>query len=312
MSVSNLVSDRSPLTSLLLILLNIFLGFVLVGPVLGLGIASLFYDGNLLTDIQTPENRPDIVVPLLITQSAATLIGLIIFPLIHITAIERKNIPPFFPPQQNTLLSLFLVMAGGLSFMITISPLVEWNMNIDFPEFLAGFERWARQAEDQTAQLTKVMTNFTTTGDLIIGLVVIALLPAIGEELVFRGMFQNEFYRGTGNIHISIWISAIIFSAIHFQFYGFVPRVLLGGLFGYLYYWSGTLVVPMFGHFVNNAFGVIMIYLHRHDITDLNVEDNTAAPLPYVILNAVLTAGLLYYIWRHYRQVPRQTSDPSF
>ena len=144
------------------------------------------------------------------------------------------------------------------------------------------------------------------------GLIVIALLPAIGEELVFRGMFQNEFFRGTRNIHLSIWVSAIIFSAIHFQFYGFVPRLLLGALFGYLYYWSGTLLIPMFAHFFNNAFGVIMIYLHRHEITDLNVEDNTAAPLQYVILNALLTVGLLYYIWRHYRQLPTQTSDPSY
>ena len=99
-------------------------------------------------------------------------------------------------------------------------------------------------------------------------------------------MFQNEFFRGNGNIHFAIWLSAIIFSAIHFQFYGFIPRLLLGALFGYLYYWSGNLLIPMFAHFVNNAFGVIMIYLHRHEITDLNVEDNTAAPLQYVILNA--------------------------
>ena len=156
------------------------------------------------------------------------------------------------------------------------------------------------------------MTTFDSGMDLMIGIFVIALLPAIGEELVFRGMFQNEFYRGTGNIHLAIWASAIIFSAIHFQFYGFIPRLLLGALFGYLYYWSGNLLVPMFAHFFNNAFGVIMIYLHRHELTDLNVEDNTAAPLQYVILNIVLTVGLLYFIWRHYQQVPNQTTDTSY
>jgi uncharacterized protein len=312
MSVPNLVSDRPPLLSLLTILLNVFLGFVVAGPVLGLGIASFFYEGNLLNDIQTPDNRPDIVVPLLITQSVATLIGLIIFPLIHIVAVEHKRIPAFFPPQQKTLFALVLIMALGLTFVIAISPLVEWNMNLNFPEFLKGFERWAREAEDKTEQLTKVMTSFDSVGDLVLGLIVIALLPAIGEELVFRGMFQNEFLRATKNIHVSIWVSAIIFSAIHFQFYGFLPRLLLGALFGYLYHWSGTLLIPMFAHFVNNAFGVIMIYLHRHEITDLNVEDSTAAPLEYVFLNAVLSLGLLYYVWRHYRKLPTQASDPSF
>ena len=310
MSVPNLVSDRSPLLSLLLILLNVFLGFVLVGPMLGLGIASLFYDGNLLNDIQNPDDNPGIVLALLTTQSIATLVGLIIFPAIHIVSIEHKRISRFFPPQRKTLFVLFLVMAVGLTFMIAISPLVEWNMNLKFPEFLKEFETWARDAEDKTAQLTKIMTDFGSVGDLMIGLIVIALLPAIGEELVFRGMFQNEFFRGTGNIHLAIWASALIFSAIHFQFYGFIPRVLLGALFGYLYYWSGTLLVPMFAHFFNNAFGVVMIYLHRHEITDLNVEDNTAAPLQYVILNLVLTVGLLYYLWKHYQDVPKGTSDP--
>ena len=309
MSVPNLVSDRSPLLSLLIIVLNVFLG-VVVGQVLGIEMASLLYDGNLLNDIQS--NRPGIYVPLLIMLGSGTLIGFIIFPIVHLVAIERKRISPFFPHQHKTLFALFLVMALGLTFIITISPLAEWNMNMEFPNFLKGVESWAREAEDKAAELTKAMTSFASVGDLVLGLIVIALLPAIGEELVFRGLFQNEFFRGSGNIHLSIWMAAIIFSAIHLQFYGFVPRLLLGALFGYLYYWSGNLLIPMFAHFFNNAFGVIMVYLHRQEITELNVEDNVAAPLQYVILNAALTAGLLYYIWRHYRQLPGQTSDPSY
>ncbi len=307
----NLVSDRPPLRSLLTILLNIFLGFVVVGPGLGLAIASLFYDGTLLAlleEIQDPEAHPDILVPLLVTQSVATLVGLIILPSIHLVALERKRIKPFFPDQPRIWIALLMVMGIGITFMISISPLVEWNMNLKFPEFLKEFESWARDAEDRTAKLTEVMTNFKTTGDLMIGLIVIALLPAIGEELVFRGMFQNEFMRASGNIHLAIWLSAIIFSTIHFQFYGFVPRVLLGALFGYLYFWSGNLLIPMFAHFFNNAFGVIMIYLHHEKITDLNVEDNTAAPLPYVILNIVLTVGILYYFRKHYRTVREESS----
>lgn len=305
----NLVSNRTPLASLLFILVNVFFGFVLVGPALGIGIASLFYEGNLINDIQNPDSHPDILTPLLIAQSIATFIGLIIFPVIHLLAIEHKRIKPFFPSQQKTLLILLLTMGVGITFMVSISPLVEWNMTVKFPGFLKEFETWAREAEDRTAKLTEVMTNFGSVSDLLIGVFVIALLPAIGEELVFRGMFQNEFYRGTGNIHVAIWVSALIFSTIHFQFYGFVPRLLLGALFGYLYFWSGNLLIPMFAHFFNNAFGVIMIYLHRHKITDLNVEDNTAAPWQYVLLNVALTVGLLYYIWKHYRTLQIPSSD---
>jgi membrane protease YdiL (CAAX protease family) len=305
MSTTNLVSDRSPLGSLLIILLNVFFGFVLVGPMVGLGIASLFYEGDLLRDIQDPGENPGILGALLITQGIATLVGLILFPLIQIVTIEHKRIAPFFPVQQKAGIILFLLMCLGLTFMISISPLVEWNMNVRFPEFLKGFETWAREAEDKTAKLTEIMTSFGSISDLLIGILVIALLPAIGEELVFRGMFQNELYRGTRNIHVAIWFAAVIFSTIHFQFYGFIPRLLLGALFGYLYYWSGNLLIPIFAHFFNNAFGVIMIYLHRQELTDLNVEDNTAAPIQYVLLNVVLTVGLLYYIWKHFRGEPK-------
>ena len=101
MSVPNLVSDRSPLVSLLLILLNVFLGYAVVGQVLGLEIASLVYDGNLLNDMTTADNRSDMRVALLIMAVTGTFIGFIVFPLIHIVAIEHKRIPPFFPPQRT-------------------------------------------------------------------------------------------------------------------------------------------------------------------------------------------------------------------
>jgi membrane protease YdiL (CAAX protease family) len=273
---------------------------------MGLGVASLFYEGSimdLISAIQGPEPGPEMFRVLLITQSIATLVGLIIFPLLHIVALERKSLIPFFPPEEKLLFSIILVSALGITFMVSISPLVEWNMNIKFPEFLKNFETWARDAEDRTAKLTEVMTTFGSVGDLLIGILVIAFLPAIGEELVFRGMFQNEILRASKNIHVAIWLSAIIFSTIHFQFYGFVPRLLLGALFGYLYYWSGNLLIPIFAHFFNNAFGVVMIYLYRQKITDLNVEDTSAAPMPYVVINIVLTIGLLYYFRRHYGRV---------
>lgn len=306
---SNLVSDRRPFVSLLLILINLFFGFVLVGPLLGISIGSFFYEGNLLNDIQHAEDHPEIVEPLLITQAIATFVGLIIFPAIHLFAIERRSIRRFFPEQPRTLWILVLLMGLGITFMVAISPLVEWNMKVQFPEFLKGFETWAREAEDRTAKLTEAMTAFGSVTDLLIGLLVIAILPAIGEELVFRGMFQNEIFRGTGNVHVAIWFSALIFSTIHFQFYGFIPRLLLGALFGYLYVWSGNLIVPIFAHFFNNAFGVTMIYLHRHQLTTLDVEDNTAAPFPLVALNIVLTIGLVYYIWKHYQQLHKPTPN---
>jgi membrane protease YdiL (CAAX protease family) len=207
------------------------------------------------------------------------------------------------------LMMLVLVGFLGLTFSISIAPLIEWNNNWKFPEFMQEFEQWAREKEDYAQKLTEVMTNSLSLNDLFISLVVIAFIPAIGEELVFRGMLQNEIFRASRNIHTAIWTSAVIFSAIHFQLYGFIPRMLLGALFGYLYYWSGNLLLPIFAHFFNNAFGVIGIYLSNNNIVDINMEEDPSFPIYIVTINVILTVGLLYYIRKHYREALEPTSD---
>jgi uncharacterized protein len=308
----NLVSDKPPLLSLLLIIVNVFLGS-LIGSMLGIGIADLFYEGNLSTAIQNSEVNPTLTSSLLIIQSIGTFVGMILFPTIQLLVIEHKKISPFFPIQEKTGFIFLLVSILGLTFMLSISPLTVWNLNSEvpdyFPDFLKQFEIWAREKETLSAKLTETMTNFTSVGDVMVGLLVIALLPAIGEELVFRGLIQNEFFRGTGKIHLSIWASAFVFSAIHLQFFGFIPRLLLGALFGYLYYWSANLLIPMFAHFFNNAFSVIMIYLYAQKITDIDPQDNSYIPFQYVLVNLVITVGLLYYIRKHFRELPKPLSD---
>jgi uncharacterized protein len=300
----NLVSDRPPFRTLIRIVMVVVLGFVIIGPILGLAVSSAFYQGDLLNDLQSTNIQPGFLQAILTMQGIVTLVGLIILPAIYLTRLEHKPLSPFFPRQQQILLILLIVAGIGVTFPISISPLAEWNMNIKFPEFMSGFERWAMQEEERLAKLTSAITDFKSTEELLLGILVIALLPAIGEELVFRGMIQHELWRSTLNIHLAIWISAGIFSAIHMQFYGFIPRLLLGALFGYLYYWSGNLLIPMFSHFFNNAFAVIMVYLNHLEITDVNMEDGEAAPVQYVVIGLLLTLAFIYYIWKHYREFP--------
>ncbi len=299
-SQGNSVSNRTPFQSLLRIVAMVALGFVIVGPLLGLQLAMSVYEGDFVKDMASLSGTPELATAILITQAMATLVGLIIFPLIQITRMERKSLRPFFPFQRQMGMMLVVVAGIGLIFPVSISPLTAWNANISFPDFMNGFERWAKESEERVAMITALITDIDTVPELLIGLFVIALLPAIGEELVFRGMIQQELWRGSGNIHVAIWTSAFIFSAIHVQFYGFIPRVLLGALFGYLYYWSGNLLVPMFSHFFNNAFAVVMLYLYHTGTIDLNVEEDHAAPLKYVIPCIILTITLLYYTREHY------------
>lgn len=296
---TSLVSDRHPLISLLFIVIMVGTGFLLVGPGVGLAVASLFYDGDLLSAIQsTPDYT--LFTPLMITQGFASLLGLIIIPALHVVFIERKPLKSFFNPHERWAVIIPVLIIVGVSFQLALTPLIEWNMNFQFPEFMRGFGEWAREREDALSELTRVLTNFQSQQDLMLAFVVIALLPGIGEELVFRGLIQNELKRSTGNAHVAIWVGAFLFSAIHMQFFGFAPRMLLGALFGYLYQWSGNLWVPMFAHFFHNGFTLVVMYLAQTNVIELDIESNEAAPLPWVVVGLVSTFALLYYFRKLY------------
>jgi membrane protease YdiL (CAAX protease family) len=304
-----LVSNRLPFLSLCLVLATVFIGFVVVGPLLGVAVASSFYDGNLVTDLFSNSDQPGYFLAVMVVQGVATFVGLILFPILHITQLEHKPLQPFFPSQPKVGQVLLGVALLGVAFIIAMSPVVEWNSQFHFPSFLRDFETWAREKEEMATKLTETLTQFKSVGEMLIALLVIAILPGIGEELVFRGLIQRELWRSTKNIHLAIWTSAFLFSAIHLQFFGFFPRMFLGALFGYLYYWSNNLLVPMFAHFFNNGFAVVTMYLNQQNVTDLNVEDNISAPWPYVATAVVATVGLLYFVWKHYRDNPPVTED---
>ena len=301
----SLVSDRPPLQSIFYILLVVLIGFLFVGPGVGLGIASLFYEGDLLAAIQHGTADRSIFLPLMITQGFASLIGLIIGPLMFLWFIEGKKLSPFFRRENDVTKIFAIIPVLGICFYIAISPITEWNMNFQFPELLNDFGDWARAQEDKMMEMTKMLTSFDSTTELIIGLIVIAVIPGIGEELVFRGLIQNELHRSSRNIHIAIWASAFLFSAIHMQFFGFIPRLLLGAFFGYLYYWSGNLLIPMVAHFFHNGFTLVMIHLYNQGSSNIDMDSEETAPLYLVALCAGVTFVLLYYFRKHYLDQPQ-------
>ncbi len=297
------VSNRHPLVSLVSIFLVVAIGFLFLGPLLGMLIASPFYDGDLFSDIssiRTGQLNEKLFVALMIVQGAAGLFGLIIFPLLYLKVIEQKTLADFFQKENNPGLLLMMLIATGICFTIALSPVIEWNMNLTFPDFLSGFERWARQQENSMLELTRFLTTFSSVTDFILGLVVVAVIPGIGEEFVFRGLIQRELQRATHNSHAAIWISAFLFSAIHMQFFGLVPRMLLGALFGYMYHWSGNLLVPMLAHFFHNGITLLLIYAYQQGLSGIDPESNESAPLPIVLGCAVAVVGLLYYFRKLY------------
>jgi membrane protease YdiL (CAAX protease family) len=272
-------------------------GFIIIGPIVGFFAALPFYEGSLFSfmdDIVNPIGKENMKVVLYIVQGGASFVGLFLVPLYYWYRSTRTSFVSLIDRPRVTWLDAALVVAVVITFIGVNSIVIDWNAHLDLPGD-SGFERWARETEDKATELTIFLTQFTTTGQFILGFVVIAVFAGIAEEFVFRGLLQPAIHKASGNIHVAIWLSALLFSSLHMQFFGFVPRVFLGALFGYLYFWSGNLLVPMFAHFVNNAFSVLMIYLHQKALLDIDPVEPESAPWPVVLGSAVLTALLLYY-----------------
>lgn len=294
--------ERHPVITLLLILAIVGLGFIFVGPFVGFFAALPFYPGTMLEMMEAlkdPVNHPELKIPLYIMQGFATLIGLIVGPALFLSR-EAKPLSSFFRKNTTEILPIIVTAIIVIVFMAVNSVFIEWNASVDFPSFLDEFERWARNLEDSAERTTEFMTNFGSDAEMLIALLVIAVLPAIGEELVFRGLIQNELIKATKNVHVSIWFAAFLFSAIHFQFFGFVPRLFLGALFGYLYYWSGNLSLAIFAHFVNNGASLLALYLYQKGTFEFDMETPQAAPANVVIIASLATAGLLYYFYKYF------------
>src|SRR5690606_12799644 len=110
-----------------------------------------------------------------------------------------------------------------------------------------------KEMEKAAAEITEFLATSDTLPQLLMNILVIGVIAGIGEELIFRGVVLRKLLKGLNNTHVAVWLSAIIFSAIHFQFYGFLPRAMLGALFGYLYVWTGNIRIPIAAHIFNNT-----------------------------------------------------------
>jgi membrane protease YdiL (CAAX protease family) len=303
-SDSNIVRSRIPSIGPNLLT---FVGFLVTGMAVGNILAIIFMALYVQTDL---EHTADLLAQLfsdptqvkngwwamMILQGTAHFFSYLLPSVLFWYLIERKTIPEFNNTHKTGgilwLLSILLV----LIFIPANSQFISWNAQMTFPDALSWLEKWMRDKENQMETLTSFMTNFQQPEQFVTALVVVALLPALGEEFLFRGVLQNKLRSFWKNPHIAIWVSAAIFSAIHFQFYGFIPRMLLGAIFGYLYFWSGNLWLAVLAHFVNNGFALLMVYLHNIGVVNSNLEDMKTMPLSWVIPSFLLSITLLYFI----------------
>ena len=189
-----------------------------------------------------------------------------------------------------------LVTAMTVGGMLFNGLLMYWNSHLVLPEFLSGVEQWMRDMETQLMELTQFLTDFQSIPELLTGILVIGVFAGVGEELFFRGLIQPKMQRYFRSPHWGIWVTAFIFSAIHAQFFGFLPRVFLGALFGYLYHYTGSLFYPILGHILNKALTLLLVYSANQGFSDLDVQATDTVSYPGAIVGfLVLILGFLYF-----------------
>lgn len=287
--------EINPFLQLLLLLAYAILGS-LIFSALALGIIIPFYGLNILQQILAQEITADNVNAFKILQSLSTSIGLMAVPALALAITERRKITNFYSFKKPA----FLLLGMVLIIMIASMPIMEWvtltNQKMIFPDFLKDIQVWMKTMEDAAMQTTIKLITVRNNWDFIINLIVIAVLPAVGEELMFRGGVQRSLYRAFGNPHAAIWIAAILFSAIHMQFYGFVPRMLLGAGFGYLYYYGQSIWYAIAAHFINNAYAVCAaLYMQKHHIPLDKADEPLGFPWYGYLISAIITIALFKF-----------------
>ncbi|HOQ58055.1 MAG TPA: type II CAAX endopeptidase family protein [Bacteroidales bacterium] len=250
--------------------------------------------GRLGSELGAQMSNPSF---LLLMQGLQTLLVFILPPFLLSYWYGEKN-SRFLKLVKAKPVDVLLAMFSILAAVPLVNFLVSWNQDIQFPSFLEGVEKWMRVAEDNAQRVTELMLQGESWSDLLWQLLVVAVMAGFGEELLFRGTLQS-IISSKGRIQLAIWITAFVFSLIHMQFYGFIPRLLLGAWFGYLLLWSGSIWVPVAAHFANNAISVVFHYAEKNnylasDPELLGVGENTWQLIPSILL---LTAcGLFFYL----------------
>jgi uncharacterized protein len=269
-----ILGHLSPFAKLVFVVMLLLTGLILA---LGIGIllAIPIYHVNMMTDLATLTdfNNP-VTVSLMKYLQFVQSIGLFIMPpLVAGYFFERRALGYIGLKKIPGALVFLLILLLMFFSIPVINWLVTINEQMKLPSFLQGIEQWMKDSEEQAANLTVAFLNVNSAGGFLLNLLIIAVLPAVGEEMLFRGLLQRLFGEWFRNIHAAIFFTAFIFGVIHMQFYGLLPRMMLGVIFGYLYYWTGSLWAPIFAHFLNNGVVVAASFLSNMKIISSDYEN---------------------------------------
>lgn len=245
------------------------------------------------------ENPDSKYIPYIWWMQSMSAIGLMVVPGL-VWAYYYDYTLPWEPLGLHYKVTLKSYLAVGC-IMIAVIPFIyavyHLNQGMELPAVWSELEASLQKAEKDSEQTIQLLFQARGWSGLLMNLFVIALLPALSEELIFRGVLQNIMRNFFKNPHWAIWLTAILFSAIHMQWYGFLPRMILGALFGYMYFWSGKLGLAILAHFVNNAVAVLFEYMSMAAKSPFNETDLLASPWWLVLLSLLISGIFLRYLY---------------
>lgn len=227
----------------------------------------------------------------ILTQNLLAFILPVIITIVFISPTPISFVQIDKRPTTKTILFLiaaFIAMTPAMNY------LVEWNANISLPESMKVIETWMRNAENAAQAVTDRILN---NNNILLSILLVGVLTGLSEEFLFRGGLQRILITRPMNAHIAIWLTAFIFSAIHFQFFGFFPRLIIGALFGYLAYWSGSLWTAIIAHALNNSTVIIAHAINLQsgfNLDTLGVTQSEEFPL-LAFISVIITAILIYF-----------------
>lgn len=245
--------------------LSTILSFLTIQLLFGLDVMS---HPELLTNFSNPES-----ISALKFMQFMNSAGIFIFPVLAFAYLTSEKILNYLSMDEKPkIIHIIITILIMISCVPLINFMVEINGKMILPDYLQSVESWMRSKEDSAEVITRLFLKMDDNITFLINLIVIGFIPAIGEELLFRGLIQKRLSNKFKNHHLAIWITAFLFSAMHLQFYGFLPRFFLGAMFGYLFVWSGSIWMPIIAHLINNGGAVILQYALGEEYMEAKVD----------------------------------------
>lgn len=291
----------------LLLLIGLIVIVTLFSIVVAYGVSLLIWGSDVLSMMSAPEG---INLNFLRTFQMINQVGIFIVPpLLYALLTQTKGLQ-FLGIRKASpihfISAIFIMLLAGPM----INYLVEWNEQIRLPEFLRSLEQWMRTSEEAAGRMMDQFLNTQKPIDLFINLFMIGILPAIGEELLFRSALIGILRKMFRNIHWPVIISALVFSAFHLQFYGFFPRFVLGLMLGYLFVYSGSVWVPALAHLLNNGTIVVIYWLMANNYIAGKPEDLPAfSSWTAVLTSALFIILMLVLVYRTRKALPIEENE---